>query len=53
MSKSDVTRANFMTPAQKQAMGNQERTHENCIAATGVGRPGKTAHERWKRANKA
>jgi hypothetical protein len=39
-------RKEYMTAQQKAAMGNQPRTHQNCIAATGVARPGKTAKDR-------
>lgn len=39
-------RKEYMTEAQKKAMGNQPRTHQNCIKATGVARPGKTAKDR-------
>jgi len=42
-------RADFMTGAQKRAMGKLPRTHANCLDKTEVARPGKTAHERWKR----
>jgi hypothetical protein len=43
-----LTRADFMSPNQRMPAGMQ-RTHENCIVETGVARPGKTAHERYKR----
>ena len=48
-----------MTPAQKQGieslrkaekLDHLPRTHANCIKATGVARPGKTAKERAKSA---
>lgn len=42
-------RKEFMSETQTKAMGNQPRTHQNCVAATGVARPGKTAHDRYKR----
>jgi len=42
-------RADFMSEAQKKAMGELPRTHENCEAKTGVSRPGKTAFERSRR----
>ena len=44
-------RADFMTADQKFRMSvdNLPRTHENCIKATGVARPGKTAKDRWMR----
>ena len=41
-------RATFMNPKQKAAMGELPRTHENCIAKTGVARPGKTAKDRFR-----
>jgi len=47
-----MQRRDFMTPQQKQAMGKFARTHANCIAHTGVARPGKTAQDRH-RANKS
>jgi len=43
-------REDFMSSKQRNAMGDLQRTHENCIEKTGVARPGKTAHNRWKRA---
>jgi hypothetical protein len=53
-----MKRAEFMTSTQKRAMASfasthndNKRTHENCTAATGVARPGKTAHDRSKRAS--
>jgi len=42
-------RADFMTPGHKKQMADHPRTHSNCIAHTGVARPGKTAHDRWKK----
>ena len=39
-------RKDFMTETQKIAMGNLPRTHQNCLAKTGVMRPGKTAKDR-------
>lgn len=44
-----VERKDFMTPSQKSAMGNLPRTHANCMEKTKVARPGKTAHDKWKR----
>lgn len=41
-------RKDYMTESQKAAMGNLPRTHQNCIAKTGVARPGKTAKDRAK-----
>jgi hypothetical protein len=43
------SRAQFMTAAQKDAMGNLPRTHQNCIEKTKVARPGKTAKDRANR----
>ena len=45
-------RKDYMTSAQKQAMGNSPRNHYLCIERTGVARPGKTAHDRAKRAGR-
>lgn len=50
-------RASFMTATQKVRMeraprnrdGSPHRSHENCMDATGVGRPGKTAQDRARR----
>lgn len=39
-------REDFMTEAQKRAMGSLPRTHRNCLDKTGVARPGKTAKDR-------
>lgn len=47
-----MERRDFMKPEHKKAMQGLKRTHSNCIAKTGVARPGKTAHERAKRAGK-
>jgi hypothetical protein len=44
-------RKDFMTFEHKEAMQGLPRTHENCLAKTGVARPGKTAYERWRRNN--
>lgn len=49
-----MKRTDFMSQAEKDAMGNKPRWHGNCLKATesvrgkgrGVARPGKTAHER-------
>ena len=46
MSKNELHRKDFMTPAQKAKMGDLPRTHENCKTYTGVQRPGKTAKDR-------
>jgi len=45
-----MKRENFMKPADKAAMKDLPRQHNICIDKTGVARPGKTAHERYKRA---
>ena len=47
-----LERKDFMTPAEKQAMGNKPRTHQNCQDATNKHRPGKTACEKTRKANK-
>lgn len=46
-------RKEFMLEQDKVAMGNLPRRHDICLEKTGVARPGKTAHERWKRAHRA
>lgn len=40
----------YMTDKQRRALGDLPTTHQNCIDATGVARPGKTAKERAKSA---
>jgi hypothetical protein len=47
-----MQRKDFMTQADKTAMGTMPRTHQDCFKLTGKNRPGKTAFERAKR-NKA
>lgn len=47
------SRASFMTATQAKAMGDLPRTHENCVSATKVARPGKTAHDRYKAGNRS
>ena len=42
-------RADFMSAKQTKQMGKFARTHANCIAQTGVARPGKTAKDRANR----
>jgi hypothetical protein len=42
-------RASFMSDADKKAMGNLPRTHQNCFGKTGKNRPGKTAQERARK----
>lgn len=44
-----MKRADFMTSAQKVAMGDSPRMHKTCKEKTGVMRPGKTAHDRAKK----
>lgn len=44
-------RKDYMTAAQKQAMGKLPRTHKNCVERTGVARPGKTAKDKDGRYN--
>ena len=44
-----LKRADFMSVSHKSAMADLPRTHQNCLAKTGVARPGKTAYERYKR----
>lgn len=39
-------RKDYMTAAQKTAMGDLPRTHYNCKLKTKVMRPGKTAKDR-------
>lgn len=41
-----LNRAAYMTEADKKAMGNLPRTHENCLKLTGKRRPGKTAKDK-------
>lgn len=43
-----MDRADYMTAAQRSALGNMARTHQNCKDKTGVCRPGKTAKDRAK-----
>ena len=44
-----MQRANYMTEAQRKAMGIQPRTHAICIRLTGVARPGKTAKDKARK----
>lgn len=54
-------RADYMTPAQTRAMAPAKgdkrysvpRSHSECIARTGVARPGKTAKDRALKARAA
>lgn len=48
---SEFKRANFMTQADKTAMGNMPRTHQTCFKLTKKNRPGKTACERARKAS--
>lgn len=41
-------RKDYMTEADKRAMGDLPRTHANCVAKTGKARPGKTAKDKAK-----
>ena len=38
----------YMSKTQRDALGKLPTTHQNCIDATGVARPGKTARDRAK-----
>lgn len=38
----------YMSAQQRAKLGNLPTTHQNCIDATGVARPGKTARDRAK-----
>lgn len=44
-----MQRKDFMTQADKTAMGNMPRTHQNCFKLTKKNRPGKTACERARK----
>lgn len=44
-----LERKDFMTKADKDAMGNFPRTHQNCFKLTKKNRPGKTACERARK----
>lgn len=47
MSKKDAgPRRQYMTSDQASKLGNQARTHQNCLEATGVARPGKTKQDK-------
>lgn len=39
---------NFMSDAQRKALGDLPTSHRNCIEKCGVARPGKTARDRSK-----
>ena len=49
MKATSLERKDFMSGAQKKAMGNLPRHHAVCLAKTGVARPGKTAKDRARR----
>jgi hypothetical protein len=38
----------YMSTADRRKLGIHPTTHQNCIDATGVARPGKTARDRAK-----
>jgi hypothetical protein len=42
-------RSEFMNSSFREKLHGLPRTHQNCIEATGVARPGKTAQDRAKR----
>jgi len=44
-----MKRAECMSATQTKAMGKLARTHANCIAKTGVARPGKTKQDKLRR----
>lgn len=44
-----LQRKDFMTHADKVAMGLKPRTHQNCQDATGKHRPSKTACEKARK----
>lgn len=51
MSKKDTfPLKEYMSQAQRQAMGDLPTTHENCLDKCKVARPGKTRRDRAKRA---
>lgn len=43
------TLKDYMRKADRDSMHGMMTTHSNCIAATGVARPGKTARDRYRR----
>jgi len=43
------TRAEFMSPKDRESLGDLPRTHQNCTEKTGKARPGKTAQDRHRR----
>lgn len=50
MSKTtESTLKQFMSSANRRALGDLPTTHENCIDKCGVARPGKTARDRARR----
>jgi hypothetical protein len=44
-----MQRKDFMTEADKKAMGGACCSHQNCFERTGKNRSGKTAYERYKK----
>lgn len=44
-----LERKDFMTKAEKDAMGLKPRSHQNCFEATKKFRPGKTACEKARK----
>lgn len=48
-----MKRAEYMTKAQRDAMGKLPRTHQNCLEQTNVARPGKTAKDRANRGSRS
>jgi len=44
-----LSRKDFMTKSEKDAMGSMPRTHQNCFKSTSKNRPGKTACERARK----
>lgn len=49
MSKSNLSLKECMSNEQRTKLGNQPTTHQNCIEATGVARPGKTKRDNLKK----
>jgi hypothetical protein len=47
---SKSTLKEFMSPAQRNALGDLPTTHENCLDKCKVARPGKTARDKRVRA---
>lgn len=49
MSDRNSTLKDHMSSKDRQAMGKYPTWHSNCIAATGVARPGKTNRDKARR----